>query len=122
MRFLAFVFLALFVAFIPMQADAAGTPMGRFGCGQPMPCNIGDPAFPQPQQLMSSVNACVEQNMGPSLGGSFFDDMAGLDASGCFTTNPASFPGTDGLGVLPRCCIKPKSANTCAIFCDLASR
>ncbi len=122
MRYAAYVLLALSVAFVPMQAYAGGTPMGRFACGQTMPCNIADPAFPSSQQIITATNACVEQSMGPSLGGSFFDDIAGLDASGCLTTNPASFSGTDGLGVLPHCCIKPKSPTTCAIYCDLASR
>lgn len=72
-------------------------------------------------QLIGMANGCVSHHFGRSSKGGFFEESAGLDASGCLSTKNDIQKSSSGLTLMPECCVAPVEGEegTCRLICDL---
>jgi hypothetical protein len=122
MRLIGFSLLVLACFFVPATARATGLVVSSFGCRQQLPCEQSDASFPTSQQFFSDASNCVSHYMPAAPGTKIFDETAGIDGSGCLSTNPEAFPVLGVASGTPQCCIKQWSTGVCAIHCDIVAQ
>jgi len=116
MRFVVAVAILSFVAVIAPTPTYANVVFRGFYCPPRLPCDESDPAFPPVQTIIATVNGCVSGNLSVKSDDSLFDQTAGLDSSGCLSTNPSAFATRD---IIPHCCVESVPEGNCSIHCSL---
>ncbi|MDR3451116.1 MAG: hypothetical protein P4M15_15460 [Alphaproteobacteria bacterium] len=119
MRFAAFALMGigLSLAALPAHAEGSGFVFNGFFCPQQVACNPGDPSFPATHDLISMVSACVVQNLSVRPGGTYFNEIAGLNSNGCLTAESENFPVVAGTRSVPICCVTQIPEGGCAVHC-----
>ncbi|HEU0117114.1 MAG TPA: hypothetical protein VFR09_00650 [Alphaproteobacteria bacterium] len=114
-----FVVLAAFILILasPVATQAAG-PGQKFGsitCPQKVSCS---PTSDDSANIANSANQCMLQGLGLAVPSGFFDDVAGVDSSGCLTVK-SEVIGKNPQQVLPHCCLVAVDESNCAFHCDM---
>jgi len=119
--------LAAVIALLAWPAMAQASNVHSFGsatCRQKVPCLNSDTSQQlSTADLASAASACVTQYFGDQNPNGFFDDLVGLDGSGCLTPKPGAMSKGIGEQLTPICCVVPlnDSSNSCVFHCDLVT-
>ncbi|MDD4616691.1 MAG: hypothetical protein PHW76_06210 [Alphaproteobacteria bacterium] len=106
----------LVLALVPFSAQAeSGHVFGSYTCSQPVPCE----GYSLRSEAWAKLAAeCTTKGFGMSIDG-LFDDIAGLAADNCVTTNADVIPQGKLTRLIPHCCAVSQEDGNCYMSCQL---